>query len=426
MMGAAEDIRADEFIEFEYQGKTVRLPLITGTEGEVAVDISKLRAETGLITLDGGYVNTGACKSEITFLNGELGILRHRGYAIEDLVENHSFLDVAFLLIYGELPSAGEAEAFHGLVADSSRISEDVARLIKAQPSGAHPMGVLSSVLGSFNSVCPQLDELEPSAEQELELFATLMAQFNNIIAAQYRIANGQDPISSKLSEFGYGGDFFNMMFGKTPSDTVKNVLNKLLILHADHEQNCSTSAVRLVGSSKANLSASIASGVNALWGPLHGGANQAVIEMLSAISEEGGETKHFLERAKDKNDPFKLMGFGHRVYKNFDPRAKLIKASCDSVLEELSVQDPLLKIAKDLEEEALRDSYFVERKLYPNVDFYSGIVYRALGVPVNMFTAMFALGRLPGWLAQWREMRHSKGFRIGRPRQIYTGKKLR
>ena len=410
-------------------GKEYDFPLITGTENETAIDVKSLRAATGgVITIDPGYKNTGSCISEITFLNGEEGILRYRGYSIEELADKGTFLEVAYLLIFGELPTAEQLEKFHTDIKAKSIVDEDVKKIIDAFPKNAHPMGILSSLtsaLVAFNPTSVNVD----SEEEMYNAIVKIMGKFPVLVAWAMRKMQGL-PLNYGNKSLGYVENVMKMMF-EVPNEEyqinpiVKNALDKLLILHADHEQNCSTSTVRIVGSSHAGLFASLSAGISALWGPLHGGANQAVLEMLEAIKEDGGDTKKYMAKAKDKNDPFRLMGFGHRVYKNFDPRAKIIKVAADEVLNDLGVDDPILDIAKALEQEALNDPYFVERKLYPNVDFYSGIIYRAMGIPVEMFTVMFALGRLPGWIAQWKEMRLGKEP-IGRPRQIYTGENLR
>lgn len=410
-------------------GKEYDFPLITGTENETAIDVKSLRAATGgVITIDPGYKNTGSCISEITFLNGEEGILRYRGYSIEELADKATFLEVAYLLIFGELPTAEQLEKFHTDIKAKSIVDEDVKKIIDAFPKNAHPMGILSSLtsaLVAFNPTSVNVD----SEEEMYNAIVKIMGKFPVLVAWAMRKMQGL-PLNYGNKSLGYVENVMKMMF-EVPNEEyqinpiVKNALDKLLILHADHEQNCSTSTVRIVGSSHAGLFASLSAGISALWGPLHGGANQAVLEMLEAIKEDGGDTKKYMAKAKDKNDPFRLMGFGHRVYKNFDPRAKIIKVAADEVLNDLGVDDPILDIAKALEQEALNDPYFVERKLYPNVDFYSGIIYRAMGIPVEMFTVMFALGRLPGWIAQWKEMRLGKEP-IGRPRQIYTGENLR
>lgn len=416
----------EQMVRLDIDGKTIELPVIVGTEDEKAVDISKLRAATGVVTYDNGYMNTAPCLSAITYLDGENGILKYRGYPIEDLAENGNFLEIAYLLIYGSLPKKNELDWFSGLIASHSETRPEIKNLIKSFPQQAHPMGVLSAAIVAMSGIFPQFTGSDPDKNTKDVVMTQLMAQMKNIAALSYRWSKNKAFVESKPGSFDYCTDFLNMMFAQDgqhkPDPVVVDAINILLILHADHEQNCSTSTVRLVGSSKANLYASIASGVNALWGPLHGGANQAVIEMLESIHKEGGDYRRFLTRAKDKNDTFRLMGFGHRVYKNFDPRAKIIKSACDKVLKKMGLNDPLLDIAKGLEEEALKDSYFVERKLYPNVDFYSGIIYKALSIPSDMFTVMFALGRLPGWMAQWKEMTESADVKIGRPRQIYTG----
>lgn len=409
----------------EFDGKKYELPVIKGTEQEHAIDISSLRAATnGLITLDRGFKNTGSCESAITFLDGEKGILRYRGYAIEDLAESASFLEVAYLLIFGELPTNEELEKFHTDIKNESQVDEDIKKILDGFPKSAHPMGVVSSLTSALIAFNPSSVNVD-SPEEMYKAIVKIMGKFPVLCSWALRKKAGQ-PLDYGDDSLGYVDNILKMMFKKPNQDykvspIVSSALNKLLILHADHEQNCSTSTVRIVGSSHAGLFASISAGVSALWGPLHGGANQAVIEMLEAIKADGGDTKKYMGKAKDKDDPFRLMGFGHRVYKNFDPRAKIIKKSADDVLSDLGIQDPILDIAKGLEKEALEDNYFVDRKLYPNVDFYSGIIYRALGIPTDMFTVMFALGRLPGWIAQWREMRLMKEP-IGRPRQVYTG----
>jgi citrate synthase len=413
----------------EIDGKKYELPIIEGSENELAIDIKKLRGLTGgLTTIDPGFKNTGSCESAITFLDGEKGILRYRGYSIEDLAKKANFLEVAHLLIFGELPNAEELEKFHEDIKEQAHVDEDVKKIIDGFPKAAHPMGVLSSLtsaLVAFNPASVNVD----SEEEMYNAIVRILGKFPVLTAWAYRKQAGL-PLEYGDNSLGYVDNFLKMMFKKPAAEYESNkivvdALNKLLILHADHEQNCSTSTVRIVGSSNAGLFVSLSAGINALWGPLHGGANQAVIEMLEAIKEDGGDTKKYMAKAKDKSDPFRLMGFGHRVYKNFDPRAKIIKVAADEVLEALGVEDPILDIAKGLEKEALEDPYFVDRKLYPNVDFYSGIIYRALGIPTEMFTPMFALGRLPGWIAQWREMRLRKEP-IGRPRQVYIGEKYR
>ncbi len=411
-----------------YNNTSIDLPVITGTENESGVDIAALRSVANLITLDPGYKNTGSCLSAITFLDGDLGILRYRGYAIEELAEKATFLEVAYLLIFGELPNLDQLTKFQNDIKANSFVDEDVKKIIDAFPKAAHPMGVLSSLTSALTAFNPSSVNVN-SDEDMYKAIAKIMGKFPVLVAWTMRKTQGL-PIDYGAKDLDYIENIMKMMFSQ-PNETyvinksVKEALNKLLILHADHEQNCSTSTVRIVGSSKAGLFASLSAGISALWGPLHGGANQAVLEMLEEIRLDGGDTTKFLNKAKDKDDPFRLMGFGHRVYKNFDPRARIIKKAADEVLDELGIDDPVLEIAKALETEALKDPYFVDRKLYPNVDFYSGIIYRSLGIPVQMFTVMFALGRLPGWIAQWREMR--KGNEpIGRPRQIYTGPTLR
>lgn len=418
-----------EKAKLELEGKSYELPIVTGTEDEKAIDINDLRNQTGYITLDSGYKNTGATVSNITFLDGEAGILRYRGYPIEQLAERSDFLEVAYLLIYGELPTKTQLENFSEHIKLHTLIHEDMRRFYSAFPTFAHPMGVVSSVTCALSTFYPE--SLNPHrGEEKINLTITrLLAKFPTIAAWAYKNSIGH-PVVYPKNKLGYVENFLNMMFSMPTDDyeidpVVVNALDKLLILHADHEQNCSTSTVRLAGSSQANLYSSIAAGVTALWGPLHGGANQEVIEMLDRIKEDGGGVEKWVNKAKDKNDPFRLMGFGHRVYKNFDPRAKIIKKACDDVLNRLGIKDPVLEIAKKLEEVALHDDYFIERKLYPNVDFYSGIIYRAMGIPKDMFTVLFAVGRLPGWIAQWKEMTANKEP-IGRPRQIYVGPKVR
>ncbi len=404
--------------------KKYDLPVITGTENEKALDISKLRDQTGYITLDSGYKNTGATKSAITFLDGEKGILKYRGYPIEQLAEKSSFIEVAYLLIYGELPTQPQLDEFEALLQEHADIPEELKSILSAFPAEGHPMGKLCSIMGSLSAFYPESLKLGASkAEKNLTLIK-LVAKIPAIVAWIQRHTLGL-PYIAPEKNIDYVSNFMKMTFGEDADPIVIDAMNKLLILHADHEQNCSTSTVRIVGSSDCNLYASIAAGSAALWGPLHGGANQAVIEMLEKIKNDGGDTAKWVAKAKDKTDSFRLMGFGHRVYKNFDPRAKIIKKACDDILAKLGVNDPVLSIAKQLEEAALNDPYFADRKLYPNVDFYSGIIYRALGFPTEMFTVLFALGRLPGWVAQWNEMRENKEP-IGRPRQVYVGKTQR
>ncbi|GGF09389.1 citrate synthase [Hymenobacter cavernae] len=414
-----------ESAEIILDGKTYSFPVTEGTEHEKAIDIAKLRDQSGYVTLDSGYKNTGATKSAITFLDGEEGILRYRGYPIEQLAEKSSFLEVAYLLIYGALPTQSELDNFSHHITMHSLVHEDMRKIFDGFPSSTHPMAILSSLVCALTGFYPKsIDPVQSKEEIDLNIYR-LMAKISTIAAWTYKNQMGH-PLNYPRNDLDYCSNFLYMMFS-FPTEQYKvnpvvaRALNKLLILHADHEQNCSTSTVRLVGSSNASLYGSVSAGINALWGPLHGGANQEVIEMLESIQRDGGDTQKFVDKAKDKNDPFRLMGFGHRVYKNFDPRAKIIKVTADEVLKELGVNDPLLTIAQELEQAALTDPYFVERKLYPNVDFYSGIIYKALGIPTQMFTVLFAMGRLPGWIAQWKEMRENKEP-IGRPRQIYTG----
>lgn len=403
-------------------------PVIKGSENEKAIDIKTLRAKTGMITYDPGYKNTGSCQSGITYLDGEKGILRYRGYSIEDLTENKSFLEVAYLLIFGELPSTTELEKFHNEIKEESLVDEDLKSILKSFPKAAHPMGILASLTSALTAFNPL--SVDISSEKDMrEAIVMLLAKFPILASWTQRKVKGL-PLNYANTTLSYEENIAFMFFKRPnleyhPSPTVVKALNQLLILHADHEQNCSTSTVRIVGSSHAGIFASVSAGISALWGPLHGGANQAVLEMLEAIQKDGGDTKKYMAKAKDKNDPFRLMGFGHRVYKNFDPRAKIIKKAAHEVLDELGIDDPILDVAKELEKVALKDSYFNERKLYPNVDFYSGIIYRALGIPTEMFTVLFALGRLPGWIAQWLEMRRNNEP-IGRPRQIYSGENVR
>ena len=412
----------------QYQDKTFEFPVIQGSENELAIDIKTLRAQSGMITIDPGFKNTGSCESAITFLDGEKGILRYRGYSIEDLAEKASFLEVVYLLIFGELPKADVLAAFQKDIVAESHVDEEMKKILDGFPKSAHPMGVLASLTSALVSFNP--NSVNVSSDKEMyAAIVRIVAKFPVLVAWTMRKKKGL-PLDYGDDSLGYVENIHKMMFKKPSQEYIKNkviidALDKLLILHADHEQNCSTSTVRIVGSSHAGLFASLSAGISALWGPLHGGANQAVLEMLEAIEADGGDTKKYMAKAKDKNDPFRLMGFGHRVYKNFDPRAKIIKKAADEVLNNLGIDDPILAIAKGLEKEALEDPYFVERKLYPNVDFYSGIIYRALGIPTEMFTVMFALGRLPGWIAQWKEMRENNEP-IGRPRQVYIGENFR
>jgi citrate synthase len=405
--------------------KTIELPIITGTENEKAIDISKLRDLTGYITMDRGYKNTGACESAITFLDGELGILHYRGYSIESLAEHAGFLEVCFLLVFGELPTKTQLKKFEDDIRRYTLVNEEMKNIIDGFPASAHPMGVLSALTSALTAFNPKAVDIKSENDMYHAVCKTI-GKFVVLCSWVYRTKVGY-PLNYYDNSKGYVENFLRLMFA-IPTEEYKinpvvvDALDKLLILHADHEQNCSTSTVRIVGSSHAGLFASISAGVSALWGPLHGGANQEVIEMLEAIKADGGDVDKYVLKAKDKDDPFRLMGFGHRVYKNFDPRAKIIKKAADEVLAALGVNDPILEIAKKLEKVALEDEYFKSRNLYPNVDFYSGIIYRALGIPTEMFTVMFALGRLPGWIAQWKEMRQGNEP-IGRPRQIYTGK---
>lgn len=415
--------------ELIIDGKSYILPLVTGSENEIAIDISELMEKTGAITLDLGYNNTGATKSAITFLDGDKGILRYRGYSIEELAEKSNFLEVAHLLIFGELPTQQQYNKFTHDVKTHTLVHEDIKKILDGFPSTAHPMGVLASLFCSQTAFYPESLDPNRSTEGVYLSIVRSLAKMPTFAAWAYKNAAGH-PVNYPDNKLDYSARFLKMVFALPAEDfevdpVISDALDKLLILHADHEQNCSTSTVRIVGSSKASIYSSISAGINALWGPLHGGANQEVIVMLENIKKDGGDTEKWINKAKDKNSGFRLMGFGHRVYKNFDPRAKIIKKAADDVLNKLGVNDPVLEIAQKLEEAALKDPYFVERKLYPNVDFYSGIIYRALGIPVEMFTVMFAMGRLPGWIAQWKEMRENKEP-IGRPRQVYTGATLR
>ena len=412
-------------VELHYNGKKYDLPIVKGTENEIAVDISKLRQEAAIITLDKGFKNTGSTESAITFLDGEKGILRYRGYAIEELAEKSTFLEVAFLLIYGNLPTTEELDKFKNDISKHTLVHEDVKAILDGFPSKSHPMGVLSSLVSSLTAFYPKSLDPNRSAEEVNGTIIRSIAKLPTLAAWSFKNRMRQ-PVIYPDNTLDYCENFIRMMFSLPTiyfevNPVIASALNKLLILHADHEQNCSASTVRIVGSSHASLYASISAGIAALWGPLHGGANQAVIEMLEQIKEDDGDVNKYIEKAKDKSDSFRLMGFGHRVYKNFDPRAKIIKKAADDVLEQLGVEDPILEIALRLEKVALKDEYFKARGLYPNVDFYSGIIYRALGIPTDMFTVIFALGRIPGWIAQWKEMRESNSP-IGRPRQLYNG----
>jgi citrate synthase len=417
-----------KFAKLSYDGKLVEFPLVEGTEDELAIDIKSLRAATNLITLDPGFKNTGSCQSAITFLDGEKGVLRYRGYDIDDLAKNADFLEVAFLLIFGELPTSEQLDKFLVDIKEESYIDEDLKKILESFPSAAHPMGVLSSLTSALTAFNPKTFDVE-SEDEMYRAIVRIMGKLPVLVAWVFRKKSGL-PLKYGDYALGYVENIARMMFRKPNKEYVANpiidqALNKLLILHAEHEQNCSTSTVRIVGSSHAGLFASVAAGISALWGPLHGGANQAVVEMLEDIRQDGGDIDKYMIKAKDKSDPFRLMGFGHRVYKNFDPRARIIKKAANEVLENLGIVDPVLEIAKKLEQAALNDPYFADRKLYPNVDFYSGIIYRAMGISTETFTVMFALGRLPGWIAQWREMRLNKEP-IGRPRQIYVGQNQR
>jgi len=409
----------------KFAGKTYELPVVIGTEQEAAVDISSLRAQSGLITLDSGYANTGACTSAITFIDGENGILRYRGYPVEELAARSTFVETAYLLIFGELPATQQLKDFRSLLVEHEFIHEDMRHHFDGFPANAPPMAILSAMINAVGCFQPVFMQPEDS-EHFMEPAARLMSKIRTIAAASYRKSTGK-PMNYPRSDFRYTANFLHMMFSNPytqyePDDVVVDALDRLLLLHADHEQNCSTSTVRMVGSSQANLYASVAAGVCALWVPLHGGANVAVIEMLTQLQSSGEKLEKFVERIKKKDAHARLMGFGHRVYKNFDPRAQIIKQACDALLAKLGIHDPMLDLAIRLEEVALNDPYFIERKLYPNVDYYSGIIMRAIGIPVNMFTVMFAIGRLPGWIAHWREVRISGSGRIDRPRQVYTG----
>ena len=414
--------------KIEFNGKQIELPVVKGSEGEYAIDVKSLRQQLGLITLDPGFKNTGSCESKITFLDGEEGVLRYRGFGIDELAEKANFLEVAYLLIFGELPTQEQHDRFLHDIKEESYVDEDLKKILESFPKSAHPMGVLSSLTSGLTAFNPSSVDVDAD-DQIYNAIVRIMGKLPILVSWVYRKRMGL-PLKYGDYALGYVENIARMMFRKPNKEYVANpvidsALTKLLILHADHEQNCSTSTVRIVGSSHAGLFASVAAGISALWGPLHGGANQAVVEMLEDIKNDDGDVQKYIDKAKDKSDAFRLMGFGHRVYKNFDPRARIIKKTADEVLNDLGVVDPVLDIAKKLEQAALEDDYFVSRKLYPNVDFYSGIIYRAMGIPVEMYTVMFALGRLPGWIAQWREMRKQKEP-IGRPRQVYTGELLR
>lgn len=411
--------------ELHVDGKVLKLDILQGTEGERAVDIKNLRQQTGLITYDPGYMNTGACQSKITFIDGEKGILHHRGYQIDDLAENSKFIEVAYLLMHGDLPTQYQLDEFKGLIEDYNVVHPHIPEMVKTFPKGTHPMAMLGAMVYSLAGVYP---EFKSPLERPERVSALILAQFPILVAYAYRSMMGL-PLTQPDPTLLYCHNFLSLMFGDTRGPITPMhvaIMNKMLILHADHEQNCSTSTVRMVGSSGANLFASIAGGIAALWGPLHGGANQAVMEMLEGIHAGGGSAEQAMERAKNKDDHFRLMGFGHRVYKTYDPRARIAKACCDEVLKALHIKDPLLEIAKGLEERALNDKYFIDRHLYPNVDFYTGLIYRAMGFPSEMFTPLFAFGRLPGWLSQWYELLRDPEQKIGRPRQIYQGSTTR
>ena len=425
MSVASQDRTASEVAKLQYKDQELELPVIIGTEQEAAIDISKLRAKTGLITLDEGYVNTGATTSSITYLDGDAGILRYRGYPIEELAERCDFIEVCYLLIYGELPNAEQLHTFRDSIRMHTMIHEDMKSFYNGFPRDAHPMAILSSVVSALSTFYQ--DSLDPNDPRQVEIsIHRLLAKLPTIAAYSYKKSIGQ-PFIYPANDLDYCGNFLRMMFA-VPTESYEvdkdfvAALNMLLIVHADHEQNCSTSTVRIVGSSEANLFASISAGICALWGPLHGGANEAVVNMLERIIADGGDVSKHVAMAKDKSSGYRLMGFGHRVYKNFDPRARIIKAACDKLLAKHAIKDPLFDVAQQLEKVALEDEYFVQRKLYPNVDFYSGVIYRALGIPVQMFTVLFAMGRLPGWIAHWVEMHRSPTKKIGRPRQVYTG----
>lgn len=414
-----------DFAELRIGGKSIELPILTGSEGEKAIDIRQLRAQTGYVTLDQGFMNTGAVTSNIAFIDGDAGILHYRGIPIEELAEKSNFVEVAYLLIYGKLPNADELSRFSSLLTLNSALHEDMRHFFDRYPTTAHPMAILSAMVCSLSSFYPEALKVNDHERNE-QTITHLLAKVRTIAAYSYKKSVGE-PFVYPQDHLSYCANFLNMMFS-VPSrkyevdEEIVKVLNQILILHADHEQNCSTSTVRLVGSAQANVFAVVSAGICALWGPLHGGANESVLDMLEDIHRDGGGTQKFIDLAKRKDSGFKLMGFGHRVYKNYDPRAKIIKAACDKVLSRLKIKDPLLDIARTLEEAALKDPYFIDRKLYPNVDFYSGIIYRALRIPTNMFTVMFAIGRVPGWLAHWKEMHEDPATKIGRPRQIYTG----
>jgi citrate synthase len=414
--------------ELKIENKIFKLPVVIGTMNEKAIDITNLRKESGFITIDPGYQNTGSCFSKITFIDGEKGILRYRGIPIEELCEKSTFIETAYLLIYGKLPNKNELAAFSKKLTENAMLHEDMLNFLRSYPPNSHPMAILSSMVNTLSIFYPHDFPVDPDeANQAIDLtICRLISKIRTIAAFSYKKSIGE-PFVYPDPNLLYCNNFLNMMFNSYTKEYVPDVyiaelLNKLLIIHEDHEQNCSTSTVRLVGSSKVNLYSSICAGICALWGPLHGGANQGVIEMLDDIAKNKLRVKDYMEKVKDKNNPIRLMGFGHRVYKTYDPRAKILKDECKKLFDKLKITDPLLDIAMELEYHALADEYFIERHLYPNVDFYSGIIYRAIGIPTDMFTVMFAIGRLPGWIAQWKEMHDSTPFKIGRPRQIYTG----
>ena len=426
-MPAADSLEVQnaESVRLPYAGEEIEIPVVEGSEGERALDIAKLRSQTGLITLDEGFVNTGSTRSAITFLDGEKGVLRYRGYPIEQLAANCDFLEVAYLLIQGELPNTRQLEDFRSGIKGHTMIHEDLKLFYNGFPRDAHPMAILSSVVGALSTFYPDSMDVHDPADVEVSI-ERLIAKLPTIAAYAHKKSMGQ-PFVYPNNDLDYCENFLHMMFATPASEYMVDpdfaeALNLLLIVHADHEQNCSTSTVRMVGSSNANLYASISAGIGALWGPLHGGANEAVVRMLQQIVEDGGNVKKYVDMAKDKSHGFRLMGFGHRVYKNFDPRATIIRSSCEKLLAKLELKDPLFEVAQKLQDVALEDEYFIERKLYPNVDFYSGVIYRAMGIPVEMFTVLFAIGRLPGWIAHWKEMHANPGSRINRPRQVYTG----
>ena len=426
-MPAADSLEVQnaDSVRLPYGGEEIEIPVLEGSEGERALDIARLRGQTGLITLDEGFVNTGSTRSAITFLDGEKGILRYRGYPIEQLAANCSFLEVAYLLINGELPDSRQIEDFQSGINRHTMIHEDLKLFYNGFPRDAHPMAILSSVVGALSTFYPDSMDVHDPADVEVSI-ERLIAKLPTIAAYAHKKSMGQ-PFMYPSNELDYCENFLHMMFATPAADyqidpDFTEALNLLLIVHADHEQNCSTSTVRMVGSSNANLYASISAGIGALWGPLHGGANEAVVKMLQEIVDGGGDVKKYVDMAKDKSHGFRLMGFGHRVYKNFDPRATIIRKSCEKLLAKLNLEDPLFEVAQQLQDVALEDEYFIERKLYPNVDFYSGVIYRAMGIPVEMFTVLFAIGRLPGWIAHWKEMHANPSSRINRPRQVYTG----